>query len=223
MLRPRRVRGQVVPILVVFRESGGDVLTYGSFANHPAVYAYSGYIRTYDDQVAFCQSLWMTPAVFLSLEHASMIYAGLVPPDSDDIYLGGTRASGGVDIFWDDGTPLWEPNKANDPTEDDYEEDDELVLQSWHCSSCDDDHKIGLGVTKPTKKKCAEGCVASLQRVVVVDVQRGTDQNSSGTRACMAPCRCCFVSRVRSRYNCTNDNTTAVCGLHDNVRRAADP
>jgi hypothetical protein len=97
-----------IPLLLVFRESGSSVLAYGSFSDHPAVYMYSGVFRLREDSVTFCETMWMRPAIFLSLEQANKATAGLVPKGSS-AFIGAERDTS-VDpgpVSWDDGSHWW--------------------------------------------------------------------------------------------------------------------
>lgn len=102
----------IVPLLLVFRESTALHIKYASFSDHPTVFLYSGMARSHDDSVAFCESMWMKPAILWSLEQAEQVMNAIVPLGAM-AFIGASRDLDADMITWDDGTYFWPSDETD--------------------------------------------------------------------------------------------------------------
>ena len=97
----------LVPIMISFNTGAGQGLTYAAFPHSPTVYAFNSMTRTYDDSLAYCESLWMFPATLdpsrISDEEIQAIMDVMVGL-GNQIFAGAKKNEVG-DYEWADGTP----------------------------------------------------------------------------------------------------------------------
>jgi hypothetical protein len=97
----------VVPLLLAFNSGSHAGVVFGSFANSDTIFAYNGLTRSYSDTVAFCEELWMFPAVLdpsrISEDSLQSVMENLVGVNNE-ITIGAVRGEDG-NFQWDDGTP----------------------------------------------------------------------------------------------------------------------
>lgn len=80
----------VVPIVLSLSPSASGKIIYGQLPGSTKVFAFNSQMRTYEDGVAFCHSLWMTPASIHSDEEFNAMLRLLELDGSrpQDVYLG---------------------------------------------------------------------------------------------------------------------------------------
>lgn len=76
----------IVPLLLAFFAEKMEVLRYGSFTTGDSVFAYSPTMRNYADSTQFCESLWMQPASFDSLEQIEGVLKLIEPELTTYVY-----------------------------------------------------------------------------------------------------------------------------------------
>ena len=97
----------LVPVMISFNTGAGEALTYAAFPHSSTVYAYNSLTRSYEDSLAYCESLWMFPATLdpsvISEEDIQSIMDVMVGL-GNSAFAGAVKNEAGH-YEWSDGTP----------------------------------------------------------------------------------------------------------------------